>query len=87
MALDEETIEEIADRVASNPGMELSIDLEEQLIECVGEEAIPFETDPRVRNKLLLGLTDLDEAMRYSEDAAALRTEDREKRPWLYDGA
>ena len=87
VALDEETIEEIAGRVASNPGMELSIDLEEQLIECVGEEAIPFETDPRVRNKLLLGLTDLDEAMRYIEDAAALRTGDRERRPWLYDGA
>ena len=86
VTLDEEAIEEIADRVASNPGMELSIDLEKQLIDCVGEEAVPFETDPRVRNKLLLGLTDLDEAMRYIEDAAALRTQDRERRPWMYDG-
>jgi len=86
VTLDEEAIEKIADRVASNPGMELSIDLEQQLIECVGEEAVPFEMDPRVRNKLLLGLTDLDEAMRYIEDVAALRAQDRERRPWMYDG-
>ena len=86
VTLGDEVIEEIADRVASNPGMELSIDLEKQLIDCVGEEAVPFETDPRVRNKLLLGLTDLDEAMRYIEDAAALKAQDRERRPWMYDG-
>ncbi len=86
VTLDEEAIEQIADRVASNPGMELSIDLEKPLIDSVGEEPVPFETDPRVRNKLLLGLTDLDEAMRYIEDAAALRTQDRERRPWMYDG-
>ena len=87
VTLEEEVISGIADRVASDPEMEITIDLETQLVECSCQEPVPFTTDPRARNKLLLGLTDLDEMIRHVEEAAALRTRDRDRRPWMYGGA
>ncbi len=38
-----------------------------------------------MRNKLLLGLTEAEEALRHAEDIAKLRLADRERRPWVYD--
>lgn len=86
VTLEDGAIEAIADQVASGIEIELTIDLETELVEGPGFEAVPFTTDPRVRNKLLLGLTDLDEALRHTEEAAGLRTRDREQRPWMYEG-
>lgn len=86
VTLEDSAIEAIADQVASGIEIELTIDLETELVEGPGLEAVPFTTDPRVRNKLLLGLTDLDEALRHTEEAAGLRTRDREQRPWMYEG-
>ncbi len=86
VTLEDGAIEAIADQVASGIEIELTIDLETELVEGPGVEAVPFTTDPRVRNKLLLGLTDLDEALRHTEEAAGLRTRDREQRPWMYEG-
>jgi 3-isopropylmalate/(R)-2-methylmalate dehydratase small subunit len=85
--LDEETIEELEGCVTSRPGLAATVDLERQVIERPDMEPVPFGVDPRARNKLLLGLTDLEEALRYRRDGATLRDEDRKRRPWLYDGA
>jgi len=82
--LDQDALEELESRVASGPGVPTTIDLEAQVIERPDMEAVPFGVDPRARNKLLLGLTDLDEALRYRKEGAALRDEDRKRRPWLY---
>ena len=85
MTLGEEVIEKIADRVVSNPGVEMTVDLERQVIECPDMEPISFSIDPRARNKLLLGLKDLDEMLQHSKNAAVFRSEDRNRRPWVYD--
>ena len=86
VTLEDGAIEAIADQVASGIEIELTIDLETEIVEGPGVEAVPFTTDPRVRNKLLLGLTDLEEALRHTEEAAGLRKRDRERRPWMYEG-
>ncbi len=85
VTLCEEIIEEIADWVVSNPGIEVAIDLEDEVIECPGREPISFSIDPRARNKLLLGLSDLDEMLQHSENTVAFRDVDRNRRPWLYN--
>ena len=84
VTLDEAVIAEIADWVDSSPGIEMKVDLDSQLIECPGRKPVTFKVDPRTRNKLLMGLDDLDESRQYTEITAALREEDRMKRPWLY---
>ena len=83
--LDEEAIGELATRAAARPDLPTTVDLEKVVIEQPGMEPLPFGVDPRARNKLLLGLTDLEEALRYLPNGAALREEDRKRRPWLYE--
>ena len=85
MPLSEEVIVGLADWAGANPRVGMLVDLEQQMIECSGMEPISFSIDPRVRNKLLLGLNDLDEMLQHTENVRALRNEDRKRRPWIYD--
>ena len=85
VTLGEEVIEKIVDRIVSNPGLEMTVDLERQVIEVPGMEPIFFSIDDRARNKLLQGLSDLDEMLQHSENVVAFRNHDRNRRPWIYD--
>jgi 3-isopropylmalate dehydratase small subunit len=87
LPLGEETVLELAEWAASRSSPVLTIDLDAQTIEPSGSEipAYRFEVDPRVRRKLLLGLTDEEEMLQHVGSAAAKRTEDRQRRPWLYE--
>ena len=78
------TIERIADWVRANPGVEMMVDLERQVVEIPGLEPIPFQTDPRKRNKLLNAVDDLEEINPHLPAARAKRTEDERERPWVY---
>lgn len=81
----EEVIEKITEEVVSNPGLEITVDLEKQLIEVPGMEPIFFSIDARASNKLLQGVSDLDEMRQHSENVVAFRNHDRNRRPWIYD--
>jgi 3-isopropylmalate/(R)-2-methylmalate dehydratase small subunit len=87
LPLGDEAVVRLAEWAASRPRPTLTIDLDAQLIELVGSGSPPlsFEVDPRVRRKLLLGLTDEEEMLQHFGSTAALRSEDRKRRPWLYD--
>jgi 3-isopropylmalate dehydratase small subunit len=84
---DEATVNELAEWAASCLRPTLTIDLDKQVIEPAGAHGgvRSFEVDPRVRRKLLLGLTDEEEMREHFGRTAALRSEDRRRRPWLYD--
>jgi hypothetical protein len=77
---------DLAEWAASRARPMLTIDLDAQSIEPSGPglPAFSFEVDARVRRKLLLGLTDEEEMLQHFGSTAALRTEDRKRRPWLY---
>ena len=85
--LGEEVIAGLADWVVSNPGVEMLVDLERNVIEAPGMAPISFSINPRVRNKFLLGLGDLDEMLEYSEEATEVRNENRKRWPWVYANA
>ena len=85
VTLGEEVIEKIADRVVSNPGVEMTVDLEGQVIEVPGMEPISFSIDARASNKLLQGVSNLDEMLQHSENVVTFRDHDRNRRPWIYD--
>ena len=82
--LAEESVEEITDWVVANPGVEMTVDLEEQLIEVPGIEPFSFHVDERARSKLLRGMNDLDEILEHNENVVAFREHDRSRRPWVY---
>jgi 3-isopropylmalate/(R)-2-methylmalate dehydratase small subunit len=85
--LEEELVDALVEWVASRPDAELTIDLDKQVIERPDADAIAFEVEPRIRQKLLSGLTDMEEMLRHVRSTAALRKDDRQKRPWLYGDA
>ena len=82
--LPRETLNEIVEWVESHHGVRMKVDLERQLIEMPGRDPIPFETDPRVRSKLLNGLHDLEEIEPHLPAAQATRERDKQERPWIY---
>jgi 3-isopropylmalate/(R)-2-methylmalate dehydratase small subunit len=84
VTLDAEVIREIADQVTLNPAVEMTVDLEKSQIERPGLSAVAFNIDSRLRNKMLLGLRDLDEILLHGEDIEAFQEEDRIRRPWIY---
>ena len=85
VTLGEEVIKEMAEEVVSNPGLEMTVDLKNQVIEVPGMEPVSFSIDDRARNKLLQGLSDLDEMRQHSENVVSFRNYDRNRRPWIYD--
>jgi 3-isopropylmalate/(R)-2-methylmalate dehydratase small subunit len=87
LPLEEEKVDALADYVATRPAAELTVDLDKQVIERSDAESIAFEVEPRIRQKLLSGLTDMEEMLRHVGSTAALRKDDRKRRPWLYGDA
>lgn len=86
VTLGEEVVGRIAEGVRANPGVVMSVDLARQVIERPGMERISFQIDSRRRLNLLQGLDiTLDEQIQYSDSAAAMRSQDRSARPWIYD--
>jgi 3-isopropylmalate/(R)-2-methylmalate dehydratase small subunit len=84
VTLDREPIATIVKGLAANPRVETTVDLDRQVIERPGMEAIAFTMNPRLRHNLLLGVDDLDEALKHTEDAEAFQKENRKRRPWIY---
>jgi len=78
------TVDRIAEWVENNHGVEMTVDLERQIIVMPGQAPIPFEYNPRFRNKLLNGLDDMQEMEPHLATAAVKRAEDERQRPWIY---
>ena len=83
--LDVASIERIAQVVKADPGVELTVDLVEQVLELPGQGPVAFETHPRLRKRLLHGLDDDDELRLYGKDAERFLQADMTRRPWLYN--
>jgi 3-isopropylmalate/(R)-2-methylmalate dehydratase small subunit len=87
VTLDEPVVDELADRVDAAPRIELTVDLESQVVERRGMAPVPFRIDSRRRSSLLQGVdTTLLERLDHGAGAEAMRERDRRLRPWIYDG-
>lgn len=84
VTLGREAIATIVNAIVANPGIDMTVDLERQVIERPGIDAIAFSMNPRLRNNLLLGVDDLDETLKHTKDAEAFQKADRKQRPWIY---
>ena len=78
------TVDRIAEWVRNNHGIEMTVDLERQIIVMPGQAPIPFEYNARFRRKLLEGLTDMEEMEPHLATAASKRDDDEMRRPWIY---
>ncbi len=81
------TVDRIADWARTNPGVEMTVDLERQVIEIPGLAPIPFQANPRFRDKLLNAADDLEEMQPHLPAARVMRADDERERPWVYQGS
>lgn len=77
---------ELAGAVAADPGRQIAVDLEQQVISC-GNRDYPFSIDPVSRNQLLNGWDDVDLTETYRRQISAYRAKDRQRRPWASPAA
>jgi 3-isopropylmalate/(R)-2-methylmalate dehydratase small subunit len=82
--LKHDVLQKLADWALANPGRTIAVDLEKEVIEVSGLGNIPFKIEPRVRQKFLKGLSNLDELQGYSEQIAAFEDKQRKNRPWVF---
>ena len=59
IAVEAERHRQLFEMVAANPGAELTVDLEAQVVHLPGDEDLPFEVDPFARMMLLAGTDEM----------------------------
>ncbi|MGB6349517.1 MAG: 3-isopropylmalate dehydratase small subunit [Pseudolabrys sp.] len=77
----EAEVAELAAAISANPAQDVTIDLEQQTIDCA-DRKFTFSVDPISRNQLLNGWDDIDLTDSYREAIAAFRAKDKTIRPW-----
>ena len=80
-----EQISLLAEQVQRNPLQLITVDLETNSVSHPNLETITFTLDERLRNKMLMGLEDLDEILLHMNKTTAYQTLDKASRPWIYD--
>jgi 3-isopropylmalate/(R)-2-methylmalate dehydratase small subunit len=59
IVLDEDTHRQLFEEVALDPELQVTVDLEEQLVHLPGDEDVPFDIDPFARRMLLDGTDEI----------------------------
>ena len=85
VVLDKAVIDGLFDRIRSEGGLELTVDLEAREIRTDDGEVISFEVDSFRRNCLLEGLDDIGVTLEDADAIRAYETRRREQAPWLFD--
>ena len=83
IALKRDVLQKLAEWALANP-VPIAVDIEKEVIEVPGMAAIPFKMEPRVRNKFLKGLSNLDELQDYSKQISGFEEKQRKNRPWVF---
>ncbi len=71
IVVDPERHRQLIDMVATNPTVELTVDLEAQVVHLPGDEDLPFDVDPFARMMLLAGTDELGYLLRKTADIEA----------------
>jgi 3-isopropylmalate/(R)-2-methylmalate dehydratase small subunit len=69
--------------IEAQPGLELKVDLSEQVIASPKGLSIPFGIDAEARARLLDGLDDIGITLKHEPEIARFEAGRRESRPWL----
>lgn len=77
-------VEDLFSRVADNPGLEISIDLEAQTVSCQGELVAGFEIDEFRKHCMLNGLDDIGLTLQHADEIKAYEEKRKQAAPWLF---
>lgn len=85
LVLDEETVDLLFQRVEANPGYQLTVDLEKQVVETPEGDQFAFEVDNFRRHCLLNGLDDIGVTLEDADSISAFEAQRRKQAPWLFE--
>jgi len=84
IALDTDVVDDLFNRVAAKPGLEVSIDLEAQTVSCEGEKIADFVIDEFRKHCMLNGLDDIGLTLQHADEIKAYEEQRKQSAPWLF---
>ncbi len=84
IALDADVVDDLFKSVASNAGLEVSIDLQAQTVSCDGEQIADFEIDAFRKHCMLNGLDDIALTLQHADEIKAYEESRKQSAPWLF---
>jgi len=84
IALDADVVDDLFKSVASNAGLEVSIDLEAQTVSCDGEQIADFEIDAFRKHCMLNGLDDIALTLQHADEIKTYEENRKQTAPWLF---
>jgi len=84
IVLKEKYIDLLFEKIATNPGYKLSIDLEKQSISGDDFKSMNFEVDAFRKHCLLEGLDDIDLTLAHADAITAYEGKHKQQAPWLF---
>ncbi|GGA94249.1 3-isopropylmalate dehydratase small subunit [Agarivorans gilvus] len=87
IVVDAATLKALMDEVEAAPGIEITIDLENQLIQTPAGKEIAFDVDPFRKETLLKGLDDIGWTLKFEDKIAEFEEKHKQQLPWLWPSA
>jgi 3-isopropylmalate/(R)-2-methylmalate dehydratase small subunit len=82
--LDEAIVDDLFDQIDSEPGYQLSVDLEKQLITYPNGNTITFDIDTFKKHCLLNGLDDIGLTLQHKTEIETYEQRRKQETPWLF---
>ncbi|MCA1790578.1 MAG: 3-isopropylmalate dehydratase small subunit [Thioalkalivibrio sp.] len=83
VVLKEEEVDELFRRVAREPRLRITVDLQAKEVRVPGGPVFHFDLDEYRRHRLLEGLDDIALTLQHAEEIRAYEARRREEAPWL----
>lgn len=84
IALDAEIVEDLFNKIASQSGYEITVDLQKQIVITEEGEQYPFEVDAFRKHCLLNGLDDISLTLQHESEIRAYEEKTKQSAPWLF---
>jgi 3-isopropylmalate/(R)-2-methylmalate dehydratase small subunit len=84
IVLDADVVDELFNRVSATKGLQLSIDLAAQTVNCDGEHIASFEIDEFRKHCMLNGLDDIALTLQYADEIKTYEEKRKQTAPWLF---
>lgn len=82
--LDEHIVESMFTEVKAQPGYQLTVDLEAELITMPNGDTVPFDIDPFKKHCLLNGLDDIGLTLQHTDEIESYEQNRLKQSPWMF---
>ena len=84
VVLGADVVDDLFKRVSAKPGLEISIDLEAQVVSCEGEKIASFDIDAFRKHCMLNGLDDIALTLQHADEIKSYEDKRKQAAPWLF---